>query len=92
MGGFRGGRGGPCPPFFLDFRVVLFNHPKDVHYMCVWSVVALSPNFFWPPLSECSRSAPDIGVGIVVDTEEGRVVWKLHGVVNLIITKMFNVF
>ena len=62
MGGFFWGEGAKmlCPPpifsdFFLKvlkvivFRVILCNHPKDVHVLWVWSEVALSPNFFSDP-------------------------------------------
>ena len=61
MGRFRGGPRGllPSPPppqplldFSIEFlvptvfRVVLFNHPNDVHVLWVWSEVAFLPKHF----------------------------------------------
>ena len=59
---YHGRTEGPPPPpplFFSEFivflkvtvfRVVLCNHPKDVHVLWVWSEVELSPKLFFGPL------------------------------------------
>lgn len=57
----------PPPPFLgfvisffklAVFRMVLCNHPKDVHVLRVCNDVLL-PKIFWSPLSEFSGSAYD---------------------------------
>ena len=55
MDGFRGGPRGPAEaPFLVRNVAIVFR--VNVHELLPWS--ALSPQFFWPPFSYFSGSAP----------------------------------